>query len=84
MQLKYERPKIDKEVSKNMAINAEEVKKFAKAHGADLVGIGSMDRFEGAPKQMDPRYIFPEAKVIIGLAFRIPSLSFRFSIHNSI
>jgi ferredoxin len=40
--------------------------------GADLVGIGSMDRFEGAPKEMDPRYIFPEAKALIGLAFRIP------------
>ncbi len=36
------------------------------------MGIGAMDRFEGAPKEMDPRYIFPEAKVIIGLAFRIP------------
>ncbi len=40
--------------------------------GADLVGIGSMDRFDGAPREMDPRYIFPEAKALIGLAFRIP------------
>ncbi|NQU43753.1 (4Fe-4S)-binding protein, partial [bacterium] len=31
-----------------------------------------MDRFEGAPKEMDPRYIFPDAKVMICLAFRIP------------
>ncbi len=53
-------------------ITAEEVKEFAKQSGADLVGIGSMDRFEGAPKEMDPRYVFPEAKAIIGLAFRIP------------
>lgn len=60
-----------------MAINAESIKKFAKAYGADLVGIGSMDRFEGAPKQMDPRYIFPEAKAIIGLAFRLPRGFFR-------
>jgi hypothetical protein len=30
-----------------------------------------MDRFEGAPKQMDPRYIFPGAKSMIVMGFRI-------------
>lgn len=49
-----------------------EVKEFARRAGADLVGIASMDRFEGAPKQSDPRYIFPDAKVMIVMAFRIP------------
>ena len=58
-------------------LTAEAVKEFAKEAGADLVGIGSMDRFEGAPKQMDPRYIFPEAESIIGLAFRLPRGFFR-------
>lgn len=53
-------------------ITSEDVKKYAKECGADLVGIGSMDRFEGAPKQMDPRYVFPDAEAIIGLGFRIP------------
>lgn len=53
-------------------LKSEEVKKFARQCGADLVGIGSMDRFEGAPKEMDPRYLFPDAKAMIGLAFRIP------------
>lgn len=53
-------------------ITSEQVKEYAKKCGADLVGIGSMDRFEGAPDEMDPRYIFPDAKAIIGLAFRIP------------
>jgi epoxyqueuosine reductase len=48
------------------------VKQAAKAMGADLVGIGEMSRFEGAPPPMDPRHIFPEAKAIIALAFRIP------------
>ena len=52
-------------------LRADEVKEFAKGHGADLVGIGSMARFEGAPKQNDPRHIFPEALSIIGLGFRI-------------
>lgn len=55
----------------------EQVKTFAKQCGADIVGMGDMTRFEGAPKQWDPRYIFPEAKVIIGLAFRIPRGSLR-------
>ncbi|MDO9465182.1 MAG: (4Fe-4S)-binding protein, partial [bacterium] len=50
---------------------------FAKNCGADLVGIASMDRFEGAPMEMDPRYIFPEAKSLIALAFRIPRGCFR-------
>ena len=53
-------------------LTAKDVKKFAKACGADICRIGSMDKWEGAPKQMDPRYIFPDAKSIIGLGFRIP------------
>ena len=39
--------------------------------GADIVGIGSPDRWEGAPTQMDPRFIMPEAKSIIAMGFRI-------------
>lgn len=58
-------------------ITSKKVKKFAKKRGADLVGITSMDRFEGAPKEMDPRYIFPEAKAFIVLGFRIPRGCFR-------
>ena len=53
------------------AITSKAVKKFAKQCGADIVGITSMDRFEGAPKQMDPRYIFPDAKSMIVMGFRI-------------
>ncbi len=56
---------------------AQAVKDFARSCGADIVGIGSMDRFEGAPKEMDPRYIFPEAKAIVGLGFRIHRGCFR-------
>ena len=43
-------------------LTAADVKAKAKALGADLVGIASMDRWEGAPKQCDPRYIFPRAR----------------------
>jgi len=54
-----------------------QLKEFALRAGADLVGIGSMERFEGAPKNYDPRYIFPEARSVIGLGFRIHRGVFR-------
>ena len=53
-------------------VTSEGVKRLAKQLGADLCGIASMDRFEGAPKEQDPRYIQPTAKSCIVLAFRIP------------
>ena len=55
-----------------MGLTSQAVKEMALRAGADLCGIGSMDRFEGAPKEMDPRYLFPEAKTVIGMVFRIP------------
>jgi len=51
-------------------LTSEKIKNYAKSEGADLVGIASYDRFDGAPKQMDPRYIFPGGKSIIVLGFR--------------
>ena len=51
-------------------LDSKKIKEAAKRFGADIVGIGSMDRFEGAPKQFDPRYIFPDAKSIIVMGFR--------------
>ena len=58
-------------------LTSQDIKEFAKKHGADIVGVGSMDRFEGAPPELDPRYIFPEANAIVGLAFRINRGCFR-------
>ncbi len=52
-------------------LTAEVVKQWARECGADIVGIGDIQRFEGAPLQSDPRYIFPEATSIIGLGFRV-------------
>jgi len=52
-------------------MNASEVKSLALECGADVVGITSMDRFEGAPRQMDPRFIFPGAQAMIVMGFRI-------------
>jgi epoxyqueuosine reductase len=53
-------------------IDKRALKEFAMRVGADDIGIGSLDRFDGVPQEMDPRYYFPEAKSIIGLIFRIP------------
>ncbi len=58
-------------------VTADEVKRFARAQGADLVGIAPMSRWEGAPKQMDPRYIAPRAASMIVLGFRIARGCFR-------
>ncbi len=56
---------------KGQQLTAPMIKEMSLSLGADLCGIGSMDRFEGAPKNCDPRYLFPEAKSVIGLGFRI-------------
>src|SRR5690554_5091790 len=58
-------------------LTAEQVKARARALGADAVSIGSIDRWEGAPIQMDPRQIMPEAQSIIAMAFRVNRGSLR-------
>ena len=58
-------------------ITAAQVKQCALESGADIVGIGDIQLFEGAPTDFDPRYIFPEAKTIIGLGFRVHRGSYR-------
>jgi len=58
-------------------LTKQDVVNYAKSFGADLVGITSLDRFEGAPKQMDPRYIMPEAKSMIVMGFRVMRGSLR-------
>ena len=55
----------------------EEMIRYAKGYGADIVGVASMDRFEGAPPQMDPRFIMPDAKSMIVMAFRVMRGSLR-------
>lgn len=54
------------------ALDAKAVKDAAMRFGADAVGIASLDRFDGAPPEMDPRYIAPRARSLIGMIFRIP------------
>ncbi|MBR6765280.1 MAG: hypothetical protein IKM06_02220, partial [Clostridia bacterium] len=53
-------------------LTSEMIKEAALKAGADKCGIAPMSRFEGAPPEMDPRMLFPEAKSCIGFVFRIP------------
>lgn len=58
-------------------LTAQDIKAAAKRMGADLVGIGSIDRWHTAPIQMDPKQIMPNAKSIICLGFRVMRGSLR-------
>ena len=53
-------------------LTSEMIKRAAKAAGADACGIAPMSRFDGAPDDMNPQFLFPEAKSCIGFVFRIP------------
>jgi ferredoxin len=52
-------------------LTAKQVKKRARALGADLVGIGNIERWAGAPLQMDPKQIMPECRSVIVCGFRV-------------
>ena len=56
---------------------ADAVKRKALELGADAVGIGNIERWAGAPIQMDPKQIMPECKSIIGMVFRVERGSLR-------
>jgi ferredoxin len=58
-------------------MNAKQIKELAYRCGADLCGIAPLDRFEGAPPNMDPRFIMPEAKSMIVMGFRVMRGSLR-------
>lgn len=53
-------------------LTSKMIKEAALAAGADVCGIGPMSRLQGAPDEMNPRFLFPEAKSVIGFLFRIP------------
>ena len=48
------------------------IKKVALEAGADACGIAPISRLAGAPDDMNPKFLFPEAKSVIGFVFRIP------------
>ncbi len=53
-------------------LTSQMIKEAALAAGADICGIAPVSRLRGAPDEMNPKFLFPEAKSIIGFAFRIP------------
>ncbi len=58
-------------------ITSREVKEFALSRGADLVGVGNIERWEGAPEKMHPANIFPDARSVIVIGARIPRGCYR-------
>ena len=48
-------------------LTSEIIKKAALEAGADKCGIAPMSRFNGAPKEMNPQYLFPLFSVKIFL-----------------
>ncbi len=52
-------------------LTAQEVKNAAIRGGADVCGIASVERFEGAPPELHPSTLFPEARSVIVFGSRI-------------
>jgi ferredoxin len=52
-------------------LTAGDVKKAAREYGADIVGIGSIDRWDNAPIENHPKSIMPRAQSVICIGFRI-------------
>ena len=53
-------------------LTSKMIKEAALAAGADKCGIAPVSRLQGAPDEMNPAFLFPECKSVIGFVFRIP------------
>ena len=53
-------------------MTGSDVKKMLHSLGADLCGIASLDRFDGAPKGFHPLDVFPACKSVISFSCRFP------------
>ena len=58
-------------------ITSDYVKAFAREQGADIVGVAPIEWWEGAPIQMDPRQIMPDARSVVVMGFRVMRGSLR-------
>lgn len=52
------------------------IKNLAYSFGADVCGIGSIDRFKDAPNGFNPLDIYPEAKSVISIGKHFPASLF--------
>ena len=50
----------------------KEIKAIALSMGADLVGVASLERFNGAPLGFNPADIMPRAKTVVVMAKKMP------------
>ena len=53
------------------AITSDDIKRYATAKGADLVGIASVDRFADYPAGRRPQDLIPDAKSVIVVGVRV-------------
>lgn len=53
-------------------LSSKLIKEAALKFGADKCGIAPITRLNGAPDEMNPKFLFPEAKSVVGFVFRIP------------
>lgn len=53
-------------------LTSEMIKRAALEAGADACGISPISRMSGAPDIMNPQFLFPGVKSMIGFVFRIP------------
>jgi epoxyqueuosine reductase len=51
----------------------EKIRDIVINHGADLFGIASVDRFDGAPKGFNPRDIYSGTESVIVFAIKLPT-----------
>ncbi|MEI6421656.1 MAG: hypothetical protein WCP55_05515 [Lentisphaerota bacterium] len=49
----------------------EELRAFALAEGADMLGFANISRFDNAPDEFHPRNIYPNVKTVVVLGIRI-------------
>lgn len=59
------------------ALTAADVKSAARSFGADLVGIGSIERWRDVPDTENPREIMPHAQSVVCFGFRMHRGSLR-------
>jgi epoxyqueuosine reductase len=57
----------------------DEVKSLGRECGADLVGVASVDRFDGAPPGRHPQNLLPEARVVVVYGFNLLESCFAYT-----
>ena len=60
-----------------MSSLTERVADVARSYGADVVGFAPIHRFDNAPRQNDPRSVFPQTRTVIAMAVRQPRGAFK-------